>query len=506
MSARPRGGRFVLARMNHETNTFSPVATPLASFGPDGPTFGAAALAEAGGTRTGIGAFIDACSERGGDLRVAVNATANPSGPVDDDAFERMARAIVDEVARAADEGGCAAILLDLHGAMVTRSLEDGEGELLRRVRAIAPTVPIALALDLHGNVSKAMVDNADVIVGFKTYPHVDMYETGAHAARLLFDLLDGRARPAMAWAQLPLLSHTLRSGTATPGAMQRAVDRAREMQSGGLLAVTVFAGFSLADIRDAGMSVVVVAEANRKAAQDAADALAAQMLEEREGFIYESAPLAESVANARDQRSRTPAGSGPVLLLDHGDNVMSGGSCDTLAVFEECRRQAMADILVGPVCDPEAVAVAAAAGTGSQVWLRVGNKVPLGLGPAAAPVSVSGRVRAITDGRFRITGPIYHGQLAAMGRTAVIDSEGATFVLTERPMEPLDAGVFTSAGVDPLAYRFVILKSRMYCRPVFTPLASAVVECDSRGVTSSDYSLFRFGRVRRPIYPLDTP
>jgi microcystin degradation protein MlrC len=504
VSAKPAAGRVVLARMNHETNMFSPVATPLASFGPDGPTFGPAALAEARGTRTGLGAFIDACIERGSDMRVAANASANPSGPVDDGAYERIAGAIVDEVARAQDEGGCEAVLLDLHGAMVTRSLEDGEGELLHRVRAIAPRVPIAMALDLHGNVSQAMVDHADVIVGFKTYPHIDMYETGAHAARVIFDRIDGRAHPVTAWAQLPLLSHTLKSGTATPGAMQRAVDRARAMESEGMLAVTVFAGFSLADIRDAGMSVVVVAESNRKTAQRAADALAAQMLAEREGFVYESAPLADSVAGARAAGARAAAGAGPVLLLDHGDNVMSGGTCDTLAVFEECRRQGLGGILMGPVCDSAAVAAAVSAKVGGTARLRIGNKVPLGLGADASPVSVTGTVRAITDGRFRITGPIYRGQLAAMGRTAVVDCEGATFVLTERPMEPLDIGVFTSAGVDPLAYRFVILKSRMYCRPVFTPMASAVIECDSRGVTSSDYSLFRFSRVRRPIYPLD--
>jgi microcystin degradation protein MlrC len=131
--------RVVLARMNHETNTFSPVPTPLAAFGPDGPTFGAAALAEARDTRTGLGAFIELCERRGADLRVAVNGTANPSGPVDDAAYEAMAGAIVAAVARAVDDGGCDAILLDLHGAMVTRSQEDGEGELLRRTLAIVP-------------------------------------------------------------------------------------------------------------------------------------------------------------------------------------------------------------------------------------------------------------------------------------------------------------------------------------------------------------------------------
>ena len=496
--------RVVLARMNHETNTFSPVPTPLAAFGPDGPTFGDAAMIDARGTRTALGAFIAACEARGFELRVAVNGTANPSGPVDDDAYEAMAGAIVAAVAGAIADGGCDAILLDLHGAMVTQSLEDGEGELLRRIRAVAPRVPLAVALDLHGNVTQAMVDAADVVVGFKTYPHVDMYETGAHAARLLFGLLDGRSRPVLAWAQLPLLSHTLMSGTATPGAMQRAVDRARALEAEGLLAATVFAGFSLADIRDAGMSVVVVAEGDAGLAQRAADELARAIVAEREGFVYAGLPLADSVARAKRLRAEAGGRSGPVLLLDHGDNVMSGGSCDTMAVLAECRRQGVADIAMGPVCDPEAVAAAIAAGVGARVSLAVGNKVPLGLPDAPSPLPVEGRVRAITDGRFRITGPIYTGQLAAMGRSVVVEASDATLVLTERPMEPLDLGVFASAGVDPTRYGTLILKSRMYCRPVFEPLARGVVLCDSRGITSSDYSLFRFRRIRRPIHPLD--
>jgi microcystin degradation protein MlrC len=158
----------------------------------------------------------------------------------------------------------------------------------------------------------------------------------------------------------------------------------------------------------------------------------------------------------------------------------------------------------MGPVCDPEAVAQAVAAGVGNTVSLAVGNKQPLGLGNDAPPLAIEGRVRAIADGRFRITGPIYTGQLAAMGRTAVIEAGDVTLVLTERTMEPLDIGVFESAGVDPARCDYLILKSRMYCRPVFAPLGCAMVLCDSRGVTSSDYALFRFRNVRRPVYPLD--
>jgi len=489
--------RVVAARLNHETNTFSPVPTPLGAFGPDGPTFGRAAYASAKGTRTGLGAYIDACEARGARLDVVLNATANPSGRVDAAAFEAFADAIV-----AAVRAGCDAILLDLHGAMVTTAHEDGEGELLRRIRAVAPTTPLAVALDLHGNLTQAMVDAADVIVGFKTYPHVDMVETGAHAARLLFDWLDGGPRPHVAWAQPPLLSHTLRSATGE-GAMRRAVERARAMEADGLPAATVFAGFSLADIRDAGTSAVAVGR-SRQEAQRAANALAAQLWAEREGFVYTSEPLAQSVARAKAARSA----GGPVLLLDHGDNVMSGGTCDTTDALEECLRQGMTKIGVGPTCDPQAVAAAIEAGVGARVALDLGNRLAFGPdhanGGPRRPLRIEARVRAITDGRFRITGPIYTGETWAMGRTAVLEHEAFTIVVTERPMEPLDLGVFTSAGVDPRAFDWLILKSRMYCRPSFVPLASAVVECDSRGVTSSDYALFRFRNVRRPIYPLD--
>jgi microcystin degradation protein MlrC len=486
--------RIVAARMNHETNTFSPVPTPFAAFGPDGPKFGDAALDAARGTRTGLGAFLDSCAERGAHVEVPVNAAANPSGPVDDDAYERFAGAIADAVRR-----GCDAMLLDLHGAMVTKSFDDGEGELLRRVRAIAPEMPLAVALDLHGNITQTMIDHADVIVGFKTYPHIDMYETGAHAARLLFERLERREKQVLAWAQPPLLAHTLRSATGE-GAMQRAVERAQRMEVEGLLAVTVFAGFPLADIRDAGSSVVTVGR-TRDEAQRAADELARQIWSDRAGFVYQSLPLSDSVACARGLRSS----AGPVLLLDHGDNVMSGGTCDTTTVLDECLRQGMRGIGVGPMCDTGTVTRAIDAGVGTSFEIALGNRSPLLPGiEVRAPLHARARVRAITDGRFTITGPMYTGETWAMGRTVVLDTDAFTVVVTERPMEPLDLGVFESAGVDPRRFDFLILKSRMYCRPSFVPLSSALVECDSGGVTTSNYSLFPFRKVRRPIYPLD--
>jgi microcystin degradation protein MlrC len=487
--------KFLIARLNHETNTFSPVLTPLASFAPD---YDAAALQANSGMRTAMAAFIDAARQVGAQCITPVSAMANPSGLVDAEAY----RALTDRIVAAA--AGCDAILLDLHGAMVAQGVPDGEGELLARVRAAAPGVPLGVALDLHGNITQAMVDNADVMVGFKTYPHVDMYETGAHVARLVLQMLTAGRRWTVRWRSLPLMSHTLRS-TTLGGAMARAVAASQQAERDGVPALTVFAGFSLADIPAPCVSVVATVEATPAGEEQASAALeriAQQIWEERAGYVYDSAPLDEGFARAAVMAQDA---NKPVLLLDHSDNCMSGGTCDTMDVLQAAWRYGLQDIATGPLCDPQAVAELIAAGEGARVSLLLGNKVPLTqLGLHKEPVQVQGTVRAISDGSYTVTGPIYTGQRCSMGRAVWLDLGHTQIVVVEQPHEPWDIGVFSCVGLDPSVYRYLLLKSRMYCRPVFVPLSAWLVECDSTGVTSSDYSLFPFKNVRRPVYPLD--
>jgi microcystin degradation protein MlrC len=283
---------------------------------------------------------------------------------------------------------------------------------------------------------------------------------------------------------------------------MKRAVDAARAAERDGMLAVSVLSGFSLADIAAPCISVVVVGNGDSVKAQAVADKIAQQIWNEREDFVYRSAPLAESVARA------AALGQGadkPVLLLDHGDNCMSGGTCDTMDLLEEALAQKLDGMVSGPLCDPQAVAALMSAGVGSTVTVAIGNKMSGDAITPRAPVPVTGVVRALTDGEYVISGPTYTGQRAFMGRAAVLDTGTVKLVLTERTHEPWDLGVFESVGIDPRRARFLLLKSRMYCRPVFVPIAAALVECDSRGVTSSDYGLFEFRHVAQPVYPLDT-
>ncbi len=490
--------KVVIARLNHETNTFSPLPTPLAAFGagdPHGPAFGADAYTVARGSATAMGAFIDMAERKNCEIVTPLFAMANPSGPVDAAAYGVMCDAIVAAVA-----AGCDAIMLDLHGAMVIEGNGDGEGALLERIRAVAPATPLALALDLHGNLSDRMIGHADIVVGFKTYPHVDMYDTGAHAARLLFDMLAGKIKPAVAVARPGILAQTLCQNTEIPGPMREGVEFARGLERHGALAASVFGGFYLADIEDAGMSVVVVTDGDAAKAQQWADDCSAVLSARKDEFIFRQSPLANSISRARLVKH------GLTLLLDHGDNCMSGGTCDTMDVLEECLCHGMTHIGVGPVCDPQAVAQLIAAGVGATVTLELGNKVPM---PKIAqgvrtPLRLTGRVSAISNGEYTISGPIYTGTRCYMGRTVLFDTGAARIVVTEQTQEPWDLGVFTCTGFDATRERYLILKSRMYYRPVFAPLATTIIECASGGVCSSDFSLFDYRRVRRPIYPLD--
>ncbi len=485
--------RVVIAMMKHETNTFSPVPTPITRFGNGGPDWDGQALAAYENTATPMGAFIDLARAEGAEIVTPVAAEAWPSGPVEDAAFARLSDAVAEEVAK-----GCDLILLDLHGAMVTESLEDGEGELVARLRGLAPKTPIAVALDLHGNLSDKIVNNADVVTGFKTYPHTDMYETGLQAGRIAFRAQNDGCRPAMAWGSRPMLPHIMRQGTAD-SPMRELIAAARQAEADGALAVSVFGGFPHADIHDAGISVVAVTDGDAAAARSICDAILDRAWEDRHGFVYRSEPAAQAVARA------ARLGEGPVLMLDHCDNCGSGGTQDVMVVLGEILRQGLEDVAAFAIHDPQAVEAMMEAGIGAEVTLDLGGKLDMpAIGRVGEPLRLSGRVKLLSDGRYTIRGPMYTGVTVGMGRTAVLDTGKVEIVVIERHHEPWDLGCLQSLGIEPAAKRFIMLKSRVHWRAGFWPVVRHVVECAGIGVTTSDYDQLNFRHVRRPIFPLD--
>ena len=487
--------KLVIAQMKHETNTFSPVPTPLERFSAGKPTplTGEDAIAAYRGTGSAIGAFLELAEGAGAAVDVPVAANAWPSGPVHDKAFEYMADRIVDSVA-----AGCDAVLLDLHGAMVTESLDDGEGELLNRIRRVNPTVPIGVALDMHTNLYPALVEQSTVLAGYQTYPHVDVYETGMRAGRPILSMLQGQGNPTMVWGNRPMLPHVMRQSSLDEP--NRSIqDRAIAIEQEGAMAATVFVGFPHADIVNAGLSSVVVTDGNEQQASTWCNELLDMAWDQRKAFVYEIEPLQTSLQRA------SGLGDGPIVLLDHYDNAASGGTMDTMTVLEQILKAGLENVAAFAVYDPAAVQQMSEAGIGANVTVSLGGKFDMpSVNQTGQPCEISGVVRNITNGQFRNRGPMSRGVLMDMGPTAVLDTGNAEIVVISRQQEPNDLECFYSVGIDPLKKRFIMLKSRVHWRAGMGDLARHTIECAGVGVCTSDYSTLDFRRVRRPVFPLD--
>jgi microcystin degradation protein MlrC len=492
--------RLLIAMMKHETNTFSPVPTPLARFG---PLYGEAAIRAYRGTGTGLGAYLDLAERERAEIVLPIAAGASPSATAEDAAYAHITDTICEAVAR----GGFDGIMLDLHGAMVTESLEDGEGQFLKRLRAIDPKTPIAVSLDMHANLYDEIIANATVVTGYRTYPHIDTYETARLAGAILLRAIRGEVNPVMAWGNVPMLPHVMRQGT-DDHPNKELQHRCAAMTADGALAASLFTGFPHADITNAGLSAVVVTDGDRKLAEELRDELLGRAWVEREAFVYQIEPLQQSVARAKAiSPGDRPVGDGPVVLLDHYDNCASGGTMDTTVVLAEVLRQGLADVAAFAIYDPEAVQQAIAAGIGAEVTLSIGGKIAMPAIPAESPpLTVTGRVKTISNGRYKNRGPMARGVEMNMGPAVVLDTGPVEIVLISRHVEPSDLNCLLSLGIDPSQKRYIMLKSRIHWRAGLGRMAKAVVDCAGVGVCTSDYSQLQFNKVRRPIYPLDLP
>ncbi len=491
--------RLLIAALSHETNTFSPVPTPFERFCPDGATLSAGpqAVAFYRGTGTCLGGFIAVADSVGAEIVLPVAARAAPSGPVESAAYERFCGLILDEVAK----GGLDGIMLELHGAMVAEGFEDGEGELLRRLRAIDPRTPVAVSYDMHANLYPAMVENATVLAGYHTYPHVDQAETAMRAGQALLRVIRGDSRPTMAWGRAPMIPHVMAQGThRQPNAGLQQLCQDME-EAGDAIAASLFVGFPHADIEQAGLSVVVATEDDPARAQALVDELLDAAWKVRAEFVFTPEPLSQSVARAKQLGAQGPG----VFLLDHYDNCASGGTMDTTAVLAEMLRQGLTDAAFFGICDPAAVQQAIAAGPGAEVTLALGGKLPMPAVPGDSPsLTVTGTVRTLSSGWVTMRRGTSPGLRAYMGPSAVIDSQGIAIVLVSRQIEPVTPDLFIALGIDITALRFIAIKSRVHWRAGLGDFAREVVECAGLGVCTSDYASLRFERLRRPIYPLD--
>ena len=485
--------RFFVAMFSHETNTFSTIPTDRRQFEARDLRYGGELLEAYRGTGTCLGGMIEAAGARGVTLVPSLAAAASPAGRVTADFYEATTRRLLDDLRGAGRLDG---VLLDLHGAMVPEGLEDGEGDLLRAVRAtVGSAVPVAATLDFHANVTAEMVRHTTLLHGYKTYPHVDMDARGREATERLRDVVAKRRRPTVAWRQPPLIPPIAGQLTAR-GPMRRLYDRAAEMERDPrVVTISIFAGFPLADIRDAGLSVYVATDGDPGLADRLADELTAIAWAHRREFLHTALPVREAVAHALAADGR------PVVLADIADNTGGGAAGDTTEILRELLRVGARPATVACVWDADAVQACARAGVGATVTVDVGGKVDPSHG---APVRVTGRVRTLGDGRFVHKGAMLRGLEGRLGPTAVLDVNDLKIILISLRWQTLDPEMLRVVGVDPAAERILVVKSSVHYRAAFEPLAHAIIEVDAPGLSSSNLARFTFKHVRRPIFPLD--
>ncbi|HDP79807.1 MAG TPA: M81 family peptidase [Spirochaetes bacterium] len=488
--------KFVAAQMKHETHTFVPVTTPLSRFTFLGgePPFGPAAAASCRGRNTALSAFVDTVESEGHECVVPVMGEAMPSGPVEDQAFEWFCEKI-----SAAVKEGCDGVLLDLHGSMVTESFQDGEGELLTRIRTIAPRVPIGVALDFHATLTDRIVDNASFITLYRTLPHVDMYDTGARTAKLMLSAIQKKTRPVMAVSRIPLLA-SLEKMDPKDHPLKEVWDAIHRLEKNqGILNIDLSCGHPFTDVYPGGMGIVVTTDDSPEAGEAAAEEILKLIWGYRHDLVVQVEPYRESLKKA------LALPEGPVIMADSGDIPASGGFAADMTVLKTAMEMGFKDLIAGPIHDPEAVRRMIQAGVGNELTIDVGGRTeaPL-LHYKAEPLSFNGRVRAIVDGRITATGPMLRGLTVSIGLMAVLSTDDMDILITEQRIEALDVAVFTHVGLDPREKKYTLLKSRQHFRAAFEPIARHVVRIAGPGVTNPDFTSFPFRYIDRPVFPLE--
>ena len=488
--------KFVVAMMMHETNTFSPLPTPIESFARAGALSGPIAIKEAEGTNTSLGGFIEVARKAGAEFIVPMAASAHPSGLVTKAAYEQMTAAIVDEVKK-----GCDAVLLALHGAMVAEHYDDGEGELLNRLRKIAPDVPIAVALDFHTQMTEAMIKGATIIAGYRTYPHIDMRARGAQAAHLLQGAMERSTRPATLRAHRPMLDET-NGGRSDSGPMVALYAKALAAEAEpGILAVSINAGFGDADIADVGPTALVTYDKNvasvehraRAIAEDIMDAIWANRLQSENTYLTVEQAAVQAAAHT---------GPRPLIIADYADNPGSGAYGDATNLLAALLAAGVGNATFAPLIDPEAAASLIGAGQGATLSLPLGGKCDPAFG--GGPLMLTGTVVHVSDGNLIGDGPMIGGLPFSFGPSVVFRVGGVDILVTTERGQMLDQQQFRAFGIDPTAKSVIALKSMQHFRAAFEPIAARVIVCDSGALSTPRAHLRPYRRVPRPIFPLD--
>jgi microcystin degradation protein MlrC len=478
--------RILIAGFQHETNTFAPSLADWAAFtrGDSFPAFvrGKAMIDQLGGINMPVAGFMDFAKRQGWTLLPSCWAGAIPSSYVTEDAFERIAGAIVEDVRAAGSLDG---IYLDLHGAAVAQNADDSEGELLTRLRAlVGPHLPIVVSLDLHANVTRRMLREADALVAYRTYPHIDMATTGERAGELMARRLKAGKREPMAAQRLPFLVPLNAQSTWLEPARHlydqlQALDR----EHGTVLSFCM--GFPAADFDECAAMVwahgerAELAVAQLFAAVSEPSQWRLQCLEARE-VVASALTLAEHAAK-------------PVVIADTQDNPGAGGDSNTTGMLHALLAQGAGkrypgQVALGLMFDAQAARAAHDAGLGAEIELALGTAVPTFTGQLSdAPVRGRYKVLALSDGVCTLTGPMMTGLTVHLGPSACLEIDGIRVAVVSGKKQLLDRELLRMVGIHAEQMRIIVVKSSNHFRADFTPIASQVLVAKAAGPMAAD-------------------
>ena len=490
--------RVAIAGFQHETNTFAPTRATLDLFirGEGWPplTEGKDIVEVFSPMNIPIGGFMNAAKPKGWELHPIVWAAAAPSSYVSTEAFEYVAGKITSGIA--ALKGRIDAVYLDLHGAMVTEAHEDGEGELLRRVRAIVgPDMPIGVSLDLHANVTPEMVQYSDVLIAYRTYPHLDMAVTGARVLRHMEKLLTGeRKKQAKALRQIPfLIPLTAQCTFIEP--CKSLYDTLGEMERGAVSSLSFSPGFHPADIHHCGPSVVAYAD-TQEAADKAADDFARLITEREAEFKLNLLSPRDAIEQARKLIQGGARKS--IVLADVQDNPGTGATSDTTGLLAALVAEHVPDATLGLLYDPEVAKIAHQAGEGSEIEVSVGGKLLDVEG--ARPYRNRFKVAKLGDGRFLCTGPFYRGTKMDLGLMARLQVNGVDLVIASARVQAADKDQYRHLGIEPGSRQIVGVKSTVHFRGDFTDIAHDILNVESPGAFIERAETLPYRKLRRGI------
>lgn len=485
--------RIAIGSLMQETNTFAPVRATVETFRAMYLHRGEAMLTGFGSARVEVPGFLDVLRSAGVEPVPLLAAHAGSSGPVLRSDFGCLLDEMADRLMQAGPVDG---LLLALHGAMVVEDEPDAESEIIARLRAVLPPgTPVGVSLDLHGHITAAMLQPDTVLIGYRNYPHTDMFETGQRVARLLLDMVRTGSPPAMALAKCPMLVSPV-AARSDSGALRDLLAQARRHEAeGAVLHASLFPVQPWLDVPGLGFAALACA-ATPAAAENVARHLAELAWAARDAFEPDLMPLDDAIRTGL-------AASGLTVVGDGGDAPSSGAAADNAGVL---RALLAAGADLAPrltyltLVDPAAVYGADTAGIGATVTLRVGHtRTSDGI-----PVRVTGTVRTLTDGTFAMHDPGAEGGTAQMGPTAVLAIGSLRLALRSRPTFEWDTGIYTSVGLDLRDAGMVFVKSPSHFRMSYGPHAARIIAADTPGAACGNMRRLALRRATRPLHPFD--